>query len=101
MQTKGLAGATKVVCNPGQKPRFKRRLGSLREEIDKLPVLTDGEAFVGHADWEAMRKTKYLLEPAAVESYVTTAAIRGQEVSLAGPPTEFMVAACDLGPNVQ
>ena len=39
----------------------------------------DGKAFVGNEGWKGMVEVKYLREPTAQQTYVTTAALAGEK----------------------
>ena len=85
-------------------PAYKRRLGIHRgkplEAAAADPIVFDGMAYVGKLNWEGLLKTEYLFEPLATWNYVTTAAIRGQDLDLAGDPPNLPVAAAELEANV-
>ena len=74
-----------VVFRPGEQPRFKRKLQRrLKTTADNSPVQNDGMSHVGKFGWQMQKKVKYVVDPACSGTYVTTAAIAGQEVKLEG-----------------
>ena len=90
----------KVVFEPGQQPRFKCRLSKPTVNPTFEPVTEDGKLFVGESGWQLQRGTKYVIDPMATESYVTTAAIAGREMKLEGKRGTVEVRAHDLETHV-
>ena len=91
----------KVVFNPGQQPLFKRRLATgqvIRGAQEKL--IDDGTLFVNAKGWGLQNKVKYVVDPRVDESYVTTAALYGQEMSLEGKARDVEVRAHDIEKNL-
>ena len=87
---------------PAQQPRFKKRLARRDPRATSQgEVLNDGQAFVGEGGWDAMREVKYLREPAAEETYVTTAALSEKDESKVVEDSKVRVAAYDLDLKVQ
>ena len=102
MQVKHEGKATRVIFHPGEQPRFKRRLATAPARTGMAPdVHSDGQLHVGKNGWEVGQGVKYLLEPKAKESYITTAAVKGQELSLEGGPGKVKVNCLDLEPGVK
>ena len=90
----------KVVFEPDEQPRFKRRLGRPTPAPVLEPVTEDGKLFVAESGWQLQQETKYVIDPAASESYVTTAAIAGREMKLEGRRGSVEVRAHDLEQRV-
>ena len=91
----------KTVCfEPGKQPIYKRRLrlGTTVDELGWEPGLVqgDGFAYVGEKNWQALDRTKYLLEPMCQGAYITTAAISGQDLKLTGAPPPGPVKTYDI-----
>ena len=93
--------AKKVRFQIPEEPRFKRRLARSEPPARVAPVVSDGGAFVGGAGWSSMQEVKYVREPAAQETYVTTAALVAEKTKLEPLGHKVQVAASDLSPEVQ
>ena len=52
-------------------------------------VESEGFVFVGKRNWKVFENVKYLLKSAATFSYVTTTAIKGQNLEEVGFPHKF------------
>ena len=90
------------VFNPAQQPRFKKRLARQEKSASSDPkVQGDGQAFVGDSGWAGMREVKYLREPAAEETYVTSAALGEKDGTVVVEQSKVRVAAYDLDLPVQ
>ena len=64
-------------------------------------VKADGFAFAGEANWKALQKTPYIMDPMVDGVYVTTAAVAGQDLKLAKEPPPAPVKTYDLSPEMQ
>ena len=70
----------KVKFDAAEQPRYKRRLAKAQENFGTAAkVEDDGKAFVGTEGWKSMVEVKYLREPAAQQTYVTTTALAGEK----------------------
>ena len=71
-----------VTFIPGAQPRYKRKLSAgarpVRSRFDE--VCEDGKLFVGDEGWQVQHEVKYLVDPRAKMSYVTTAALAHHEI---------------------
>ena len=90
----------KVNANDGE-PRETDTSDGYKAALLGKPVIADGHACVGEHDWKVLKRTPYVLEPMAQECYVTTAALRGGDVSKAKTVFENGVAILDLDRNVK
>ena len=89
----------------GKQPVFKRRLrlGATDDEFghEAGEVKADGYAFVGEQNWLALEKTPYVMDPMCQGVYITTAAVRGQDLKLAKDPPPNPVKTYDLSQEMQ
>ena len=97
------AGNQKYQFKSENRPRVKRRLarGGDQERVQAPKIVSDGNVFVGKDGWSSMLEVKYLREPVAQESYVTTAALVSEKMELKALGHKVQVAASDLSPEVQ
>ena len=99
-------GSVKTVrFEAGSQPIFKRRLrlGRAEKEHGYLggSVKADGVAFVSERNWQALESTSYVMDPMSSSIYITTAAVRGQDLKLAATPPANPVKTYDLAPELQ
>ena len=87
----------KVIFNPGQQPMFKRRLATgLENDTPNAQTMDDGTLFVNKDGWGLQKKVKYVVDPRVTETYVTTAALYGQEMKLEGKHNNVEIRAHDI-----
>ena len=95
----------KRVLMQGQQAVYKRRLrlGKMEGQFGGTPgaVQADGYAFVGEQNWQALKKTRYVMDLMCQSAYVTTAAVQDQDLVLACQPPPQPVKVYDLKPELQ